>query len=330
MATYTPDTRIDGASQGSPKAWYVWANELGCERPEDVKQYLETVYEVAPKCDLKAEAIVTQSIHETSMNGVPWASHWWKSRCNPAGIGITGDPAQNNASRVFKNGREAALAHIVHVYLYVKGTQLPAGLDPSMDPRWAGAAGVSGLPGNRKTLRSFGSDGNPITWAVDPKYGEKWAGWLNTTEPLFEGVVVPPDTGEESPMAGYTAHDWSHIGFPGKPVMLPDWIEVQIKIIPSSTPGWTSGQKLRGQTSVTWHDTGNDNSSALSEWGWAAGGGRAGINSPGSYNGIWDKNRIVIAQRFDELVGHAGVPSGNRTSRTMTSKGSSRSNPRRA
>lgn len=113
-------------------------------------------------------------------------------------------------------------------------------------------------------------------------------------------------------MAGYTAHDWSHIGFPGGPVYLPDSIPVEIKIISSSVPGWTSGQKLRGQTKTTWHDTGNPSSTASSEWGWAANGGRAGINSPGSYNGIFDPTKIIISQRFDELVGHAGTPNGNR------------------
>jgi hypothetical protein len=103
-------------------------------------------------------------------------------------------------------------------------------------------------------------------------------------------------------------------GFPKNPVWLPDDIEVQIKIIPSSVAGWTSGQRLGGQTMTTWHDTGNDQSSAAGEYTWAAGGGRAAINSPGSYNGIFDKDRIIITQRFDEYVGHAGVDIGNRRS----------------
>jgi hypothetical protein len=106
--------------------------------------------------------------------------------------------------------------------------------------------------------------------------------------------------------------------FPGlpNPVYLPDSIEVQIKIIPNGTPGWTSGQKLpvKNFTSTTWHDTGNLVSSASSEYKWAATGGRAGINSPGSYNGIIGKNLLIVAQRFDELVGHAANHQGNITS----------------
>ena len=109
---------------------------------------------------------------------------------------------------------------------------------------------------------------------------------------------------------GMKAHNFP--GFPKNPVWLPDDIEVQIKIIPSSVAGWTSGQgPVTGQWATTWHDTGNPQSSANGEYTWAASGGRAKIGSPGSYNGIFDKDRIIITQRFDELVGHAGVPSGN-------------------
>lgn len=106
--------------------------------------------------------------------------------------------------------------------------------------------------------------------------------------------------------------------FPGlpNPVYLPDWIPVEIKIIPSSVPGWTSGQKVPASnfTSTTWHDTGNSTSNANGEWNWAASGGRADIKSPGSYNGIFDGTKIIICQRFDELVGHAANHRGNTTS----------------
>ena len=106
--------------------------------------------------------------------------------------------------------------------------------------------------------------------------------------------------------------------FPGlpNPVYLPDWIPVEIKIIPASVPGWTAGQKVpvTNFVSTTWHDTGNSISNANGEYAWAAGGGRAGINTPGSYNGIFDETKIIICQRFDELVGHAANHTGNVTS----------------
>lgn len=114
-------------------------------------------------------------------------------------------------------------------------------------------------------------------------------------------------------MTQFVAHQ-----FPGlaNPVYLPDWIPVEIKIIPSSVAGWTSGHKLptTNFVSTTWHDTGNKTSNANGEYNWAAGGGRAQIKLPGSYNGIFDGTKVIITQRFDELVGHAANATGNATS----------------
>lgn len=97
-------------------------------------------------------------------------------------------------------------------------------------------------------------------------------------------------------------------------VLLPDWIEVEVRIIPSSVAGWTSGTKSNEHTKSTWHDTGNDVTAASGEYSWAARGGRAEMNSAGSYNGIFDGNKVIIAQRFDEVVGHAYNNTGNVTS----------------
>lgn len=114
-------------------------------------------------------------------------------------------------------------------------------------------------------------------------------------------------------MTTFTKHT-----FPGlpKPVYLPDWIEVQVKIIPNGTWGWTSGQTIpvRNFTSTTWHDTSNARTGAQGEWTWAARGGRGELGSPGSYNGIFEAGLLIISQRFDELVGHAANHTGNITS----------------
>lgn len=114
-------------------------------------------------------------------------------------------------------------------------------------------------------------------------------------------------------MTTFTKHS-----FPGlpTPVYLPDWIPVEIKILPSSTPGWTSGQKIpvSNFTSTTFHDTGNMSSTAEGEYRWARDGGRASIGSAGSFNWIVDHLKIIVVLRFDELVGHAANHRGNTTS----------------
>lgn len=291
--TYTTDTNIDSAPQGgwTREAVEAEAVRRGAKRVADLRDYLDTVY---AQGYLNPEIVAIQMMHETG-----WAtSYWWEQRLNPAGIGITGDPTQNNASKTWTNGRDAARAHLTHLALYALGTTLPDGFpgSPAEDPRWD-AAVAAGYAGRMRTIGSLTN-----TWAIDSRYGEKLVTILNQRA----GTEKAP-----APM-GFTAHNFP--GFPNNPVYLPDDIPVEIKIIPSSVAGWTSGQKLSGFTKTTWHDTGNPSSTASSEWSWARNGGRAQIGSPGSYNGIFDGTKIIISQRFDELVGHAGTPSGNRTS----------------
>lgn len=197
--SYTEETTIAGTSRGSAAAWHDWARTKGASRLDDVRQYLDTVYELAPRIGLRAELIVTQSIHETSSSdgAVPWASHWWRERCNPAGIGITGDSTQNDASRDFDNGRNAALAHIVHVWLYAKGRSLPEGLSPDMDPRWTNAA-IPSIAGKKTTIGSFGTADpvNAPSWAADAAYGRKWVRTLTRLEDVIAAGGAVQTAGE--------------------------------------------------------------------------------------------------------------------------------------
>ncbi|MGB3327486.1 MAG: hypothetical protein WBA46_00945, partial [Thermomicrobiales bacterium] len=147
--TYTTNQPIMGASLGDPAKIAAWAKARGCARPADVAEYLETLYRLCRSTGLAAHVLVAQSAHETADpdTGIPWASSWWSQRLNPAGIGITGDTAQNAASRTFADGAAAARAHVLHMYLYAVGTDVPTGLAKSDDPRWQAAvdAGYAGI-----------------------------------------------------------------------------------------------------------------------------------------------------------------------------------------
>ncbi len=112
-------------------------------------------------------------------------------------------------------------------------------------------------------------------------------------------------------MTTFVKHEWEGLK---NPVYLPDWIPVEVKYIPKSAAGWTSGQKIDPKqfTSTTYHDTGNPATNANGEYTWAKNGGRSG--APGSYNGIFDATKLIITQRFNELVGHAANHTGNVTS----------------
>ena len=301
---YTPDTPIRGTSRGNADDLASWAKARGCKRPTDVHRYLETVYDLAPRLDLNPDVVVAQSILETSENGAPWASYWWQERCNPAGIGIPGIKLQNEASRDFKHGEAAARAHLLHLSLYVHGATVPEGFQEFEDPRWQ-AAIEKGYAGIASTLLDLVD-----TWADDPHYAEKIAARLNAMEKAgLLGASIGPSRPETPEIPdGYTRYEWPGLE---NPVYLPDWIQVEVKIIPSK-PGWTSGTPSHEHTRTTWHDTGNDTTDADDEWGWANNGRPDG--EPASYNGIFDDRKVIICQRFDELVGHARNNEACRTS----------------
>ncbi len=173
---FSSSDSLRGPARGSAQALATWAIDRDCARPDDVRQYLETVYQLAPQLNLNPDIIAVQSIHETSIDSAPWASHWWQTRCNPAGIGITGDPAQNALSRNFGNGSAAARAHLLHLSLYANGASVPAGFSTNEDPRWdaAIAAGFAGIASRLADLTN--------TWARDDDYAEKIARRLNALE----------------------------------------------------------------------------------------------------------------------------------------------------
>ncbi len=106
----------------------------------------------------------------------------------------------------------------------------------------------------------------------------------------------------------HTKHTWPGLS---KPVYLPDWIPVEIKLIPRMS-NWTSGIPSAQHVSTTWHDTGNPATSADGEYNWARDNRPGG--TPASYNGVYDGRKVIITQRFDELVGHAANHTGNMTS----------------
>ncbi len=103
------------------------------------------------------------------------------------------------------------------------------------------------------------------------------------------------------------AHTWPGLS---KPVYLPDWIPVEVKIITHTR--FRSFVKSSAHIRSTWHDTGNPGTNAWGEYTWAA-GGRSGAGV-GGYNGIFDDKVVIITQPFDEDVWAAGTAIGNHTS----------------
>jgi hypothetical protein len=208
--TYTRETPIKGTARGNPTAIGQWAMQQGAARIAALYEYLLTMYNLAPALGINADVVVAQSLVEATADdddaapaGTPWASDWWVDRLNPAGIGITGDPAQNAASRGFATGAEAARAHLLHLHLYTNGATVPTGFLASDDPRWQ-AAIDAGYAGIADTLADLNQ-----RWAIDREndYGGKIASRMNLMESagLLTGTNAPQPTApippKEPPMA---------------------------------------------------------------------------------------------------------------------------------
>jgi hypothetical protein len=190
--SYTGGTPIIGEGKGDPDKIADWAIANGAQRPDELRDYLDTVYRMAPALGLNPDVVVGQSHLETG----GWNSLWWNTRLNPAGIGVTGDARQDAISRVFSNGEAAALGHMLHLYLYTVGDDIPSGFSVNDDPRRLEAI-EAGYVGFADVL-----DNLTNTWAVDDQYGAKIAARMN----LMEAAGLLGATGDTKPEAPVATH----------------------------------------------------------------------------------------------------------------------------
>lgn len=157
---------IIGPVRGTPEHAIAFAERSGANRMDEVEKYINEIYRLAPQIGFDPSLLVAQSALETGY----WKSYWWNERLNPAGLSITGDPQQENASDSFPSGTISARAQLAHMHAEVFGDRepLPAelqGVDSSYD-----AVFRAGWAGTVVTLDDLAG-----TWAVDPAYGYKIA-----------------------------------------------------------------------------------------------------------------------------------------------------------
>ena len=155
---------IVGPARGTADEAIAFSRAAGGERMDEVERYIREVYRYAPQLGFDPALIVAQSALETGY----WQSDWWTLRLNPAGIGITGDPAQESASPIFPSGTISARAQLAHMHAEVFGSSrpLPAELQ-GIDPTYQNVF-RAGWAGTIRTVDDLAG-----TWAVDPQYGHK-------------------------------------------------------------------------------------------------------------------------------------------------------------
>jgi hypothetical protein len=304
----TISDRILGPARGSAEGALAIARAGGATRLDELDGYLREVYRLAAAVGIDPAIVVAQSALETSN----WTDHWWTQRLNPAGIGITGDPAQNEASMTWPSGADSARGQIVHLWLYARGQPLPeplapfAGLDPRRDalpPASLGACPTLGSLGGR--------------WAVVADYGDRIA---NRARQIFPDL---PDQGQEPITPREATMGWQKARFKGldADVWLPDDIEVVIDIVPDDKIGWVrSGNHTTGQNKTTFHDTGTPGSTARTQRNYLHGGpterkkdGTIGRRLVG-FNFAVDDTRVIQLTPLDEETWAAGTDAGNRAS----------------
>lgn len=290
MSMKVPDKLI-APSRGDLATAQAWASQGGAARLADCHAYLAAVYQLCAADDLPdASIVVGQSLQETTEGGKPWNSFWWRQRLNPAGMGITGDPADNARSPTFATGEEAARAQVAHLLLYATGKIDRGGLSPADDPRYQ--AYVSAY-GNRPVATTIA--GLSGTWAVDQEYA---IGICRRGNACYPGLADQE--------VRTVAHETAVPGLPGGPLVTS--YPIRQNLIPAGNTYQRPGTKAGKPRRSVQHGTGNpSNASAWQEAQYfvnGAGGGQASVH--------WctDDVEAVLVVPVDEVTWQAADGGG--------------------
>lgn len=137
-----------------------WARQRNAVRLNEVDAYLEEVWRLCRLVGYDPAVVAAQSSLETG----GWTSPIWRSRLNPAGIGVT-DAGDDGLT--YSSGDDAARAHLVHLSAYVKGYEPKFKSFIRLDPRWQKVF-EAGFAGSARTV-----DDLTGRWASDAGYGGK-------------------------------------------------------------------------------------------------------------------------------------------------------------
>jgi hypothetical protein len=195
---------LAGPNRGTASQALAYAVTQRADRQVFLAEYFTELYRLCAKYQLDASILVAQSANETGK----WKSAIWNQYGNPAGIGVTGTDTSTgtNYSLVYKNGKDAARAHVVHMQAYVRGA-IPAGTElhdyTDLDPRYD-AVFQANYDGTITRIADFNVNGR---WALlnnPPPYGTRI---VNDAQAVWPGLPdqddppVYPAEPEEPPMA---------------------------------------------------------------------------------------------------------------------------------
>lgn len=165
MTYYTPDAAIltTDLLRIDTQAFAAYVNRLGGDRAAETREYIEAVTSGALRLGIDPVVMLAQWALETNYG----RSQWWTGGLNPAGIGITGDAAQNARAQTWKTGTAAAYGHLAHMAAYLWGEDAPDAW-PMSWPELSTADKRFGLVVQSGYQADSLRDLNR-TWAVDPQ-----------------------------------------------------------------------------------------------------------------------------------------------------------------
>ena len=189
-------------SRGTTTQAMAYAVSQRAERQVFLSEYFTELYRLCVKYQFDFAILVAQSANETGK----WKSAVWKQYGNPAGIGVTGTDTTSgpNLSLVYVNGKEAARAHVVHMFAYVRGkiTQATGELFDyvDLDPRYH-AVFSAGYDGTITTIEDFNVNGRWALLTKKPPYGDRivadglaaWPGLPDQDDPPVEIPTTPEE-----------------------------------------------------------------------------------------------------------------------------------------
>lgn len=183
----TPETAILCASNGTIEEALAYARSRHALRLDQVELYVKELFRLCRASGIRFEVAFAQWSDETGVGSDRIA---WEGRLNPAGLGIEPDEDDNIG---FDSGTEAARAHLVHLWYYAGGEELPPALAPfaHLDPRKEKVR-EAGFMGKARHL-SFLSG----RWATNLNYANQIVDHANLAfsglEDCTEEVIPVPD-----------------------------------------------------------------------------------------------------------------------------------------
>lgn len=200
---FTTNDPIAAPSRGSVTQALAYAKKRNAQRFDEVERYVNEVYRLCqlPEIGFDFSLVFGQWCDETGVG----TTAFWRNQLNPAGIGAletTANPGQiTYVGKTYANGEESARAHLVHLYVYAKGS-IPSGhsLYPyvALDPRYD-AVIKAGYAGKATTLGYLSG-----RWAANPNYANQI---VNHCKAAF-------DTASDTTMTDNANTPYSSLPFP--------------------------------------------------------------------------------------------------------------------